>query len=138
MDLTICGGGFARCYNLPLVKEGDGVLEVVALCIKLPIGHSSFELLSTLNMVVSFGIGDLGSEAHLCVPFIEGMLLLRVDLRGECTYLPSCTLLLTIVVSGNDNTLGTFCLATCHKCQCHGVHSFECSSITCNKFVCNF
>jgi hypothetical protein len=27
---------------------------------------------------------------------------------------------------------------TCPRCQCYGVHSFECSSITCNEPVPNF
>jgi hypothetical protein len=26
----------------------------------------------------------------------------------------------------------------CHECQCYGVHSFECSSMTCNKLTPNF
>ncbi len=29
----------------------------------------------------------------------------------------------------------THCL--CHICQCHGVHSYECSSMTCNELVFN-
>jgi hypothetical protein len=98
VDFTICGGGFARCYNLPLVKEGDGVLETAVPYIRLPIGHSSFELLSTLNTIISSVIGKLGSEAHLCVPSIEETLPLRVDLRGECTAFqiaPSYLLLLS-------------------------------------------
>jgi hypothetical protein len=120
------------------VKEGDGVLKIVAPYIRVPIGHSSFELLSTLNIVVFSRIGELGSEVHLCVPSIEETLPLKVDLRGECTCFSSSTLLHDIVVLRGDGTLDTFCLATCHKCQCHGVHSFECSSITCNKLVPNF
>jgi len=27
---------------------------------------------------------------------------------------------------------------SCHECQCYGVHSFECSSMTCNKLIPNF
>jgi hypothetical protein len=28
--------------------------------------------------------------------------------------------------------------ALCQGCECHGIHSFESSSMTCNKFVPNF
>jgi hypothetical protein len=66
------------------VKEGNGALEVVFPSFRFPIGRSSFALLSTLNMVVSSKIWNLGSEAHLCLPFIERMLKpLKGDMRGE-------------------------------------------------------
>jgi hypothetical protein len=26
----------------------------------------------------------------------------------------------------------------CHECQCHGIQLFQCSSMTCNKLICNF
>ncbi len=98
MDLTICGGGSIGCCGSLLVKEGDGVLEVVLPYLKLPIGRSSFKLLSTLNMVASSEIGDLGSRACLCLPSIEGMFPLRGGLKGKCTYLSCCTLLPIVTI----------------------------------------
>ncbi len=98
VDLTICGSGYVRCCSSLLVKEGDGVLEVVLPYLKLPIQHSSFKSLSTLNMVASSKIGDLGSGACLCLPSIEGMFPLRGGLRGKCAYLSCCTLLPIVIV----------------------------------------
>jgi hypothetical protein len=80
------------------MKEGNGVLEVVPPYLKLPIKGSSLQLLSTLNMVASSEIGDLGSEACLCLPSIEGMFPLKSGLKKECTYLSICTLLHIVVV----------------------------------------
>jgi hypothetical protein len=36
--------------------------------------------------------------------------------------------------NGKEETKGI----SCHGCQCHGVHSFESSSMTCNSFLVNF
>ncbi len=35
----------------------------------------------------------------------------------------------------NGDFMVAFCGTLCHKCQCYGVHSFECSFMTCNELV---
>jgi hypothetical protein len=63
VDFLVCGGGFTSCSPL-LVNEGDGVLKVVLPCLKLPIGLSTSELLSTLNTFTPSVIGDLNSGTY--------------------------------------------------------------------------
>jgi hypothetical protein len=100
------------CYNLPLLKEGDGVPKVIPPCLRIPIGCSSFKLMSTSNMIASSEIGNLGIKACLDVPYVEGTLFPRGDLKGEGACLSNCTFLPTIVVLGGDGTLGAFYLTT--------------------------
>jgi hypothetical protein len=72
MNLTVCGGGLVRCCSPLLLNEGNDALEVVHPCLKLPIGHSSFGLLSTFKIVASFRIGDLGIKTSLVCTFYWG------------------------------------------------------------------
>jgi hypothetical protein len=51
--------------SAPLVNEGDGALEVVLPYLKFPIGCSTFELFSTLNMLTPFELGDLNGGIYL-------------------------------------------------------------------------
>jgi len=47
VDLTIYGS--VGCCSPPIADEGDGALEVVPPCLKLPMGRSSSKSLSTLK-----------------------------------------------------------------------------------------
>jgi hypothetical protein len=86
VDFTVCESKLEGCYNLPLLKEGNGAPKVIPSYLRLPIGHSSSESMSTLKTMASFEIGNLGIKARFCLPFIEGRLLARGDLKGEHTY----------------------------------------------------
>ncbi len=110
MDFIVCGGGLAGCYGPPLLKEGDGVLEAILPCFRLPIGRSSFKSLSTSNTMASSGIRNLGIEPCFCLPFVEGTFLPKGDLRGKHACRLCCTLLSVVVIGGGDSTSGTFCL----------------------------
>ncbi len=65
MDLIICGGKFISCCSPPLVNEGNGAPDVVPPCVKFPIGHSTSELLSTLNTFIPSEIRDFSNGAYL-------------------------------------------------------------------------
>ncbi len=103
MDLIVYGSKLAGCYNPPLLKEGDGVLEAIPPCLKLLIGHSSSKLLSTSNIMASSRKGDLGIKARFCLLSIKGMFLPRGGLKGGHICLASCTLLPIVVVLGCRN-----------------------------------
>lgn len=110
VDLTIYGDGSVGCCSPPIADEGDGALEVVPPCLKLPMGRSSSKSLSTLKTFAWARIGDPVGGACAFLPFAGGNIPHAGIFRGECTCLSSCTLSQGVAVLGGDCSLVTCCL----------------------------
>jgi hypothetical protein len=110
VDLTIYGDGSVGCCSPPIADEGDGALEVVPPCLKLPMGRSSSKSLSTLKTFAWARIGDPVGGACAFLPFAGGNIPHAGIFRGECICLSSCTLSQGVAVLGGDCSLVTCCL----------------------------